>query len=411
MALSDIQIKKAKPTDKAFKLNDEKGLYLTVATSGGKLWRFDYSFAGKRKTLSIGSYPAVTLADARQRRDDAKRLLANDTDPSEVKRTQKQQLKIASANSFEAIARDWMKTSYFASLVETSRINKERQLEQRVFPFIGKRPITEITAQDILIVLRKIEALNYPEVAVKVKSSIGQVFRYAIQEGHAERDLTQDLRGALQPSNPKHMASPADDINACQKVGEYLRMFDGFTGSYTVKLAIQLLPYLFCRTGELRGMKWQQLDLEAAQWRYIATKTKTAHLVPLSTQAVAILREIYPVTGHLVGGYVFSGARTSLKPISDAAINAAYRRLGIDTKTELTGHGWRSVARTLLHEKLGYPENVIERQLAHGTKAANGSAYDRAKFIDERIPMMQAWSDYLDKLKLGADVIPINRAA
>ena len=409
MPLTDIQIRNAKPTEKSYKLYDGGGLYLEVAKSGGKLWRMKYSYARKEKLLSFGSYPIISLADARKRRDDAKNLLANDTDPSEVKRIKKQQREIASANSFEAVTRDWLAGKYFTNLVESSRTKKISQLERYVFPYIGTRPIVELTAQEVLAVLRRIENLNYPEVAHKTKNTIGQIFRWAIQEGRADRDPTRDLRDALQPRSSTNRASPADAIDVCVKVGEYLRMFDGFTGTLIVKAAIQILPYLFCRTGELRAMKWGQLDLDVAEWRYTATKTSTAHLTPLSRQAVAILRDIYPLTGHLVGGYVFTGGRTALKPISDAAINAAYRRLGIDTKTELTGHGWRSVARTLLHEKLGYPENVIERQLAHTTKAANGTAYDRAQFIADRIPMMQAWADYLDRLAKGADVIQIHQ--
>jgi integrase len=409
MPLTDIQIRNAKPQDKPYILSDGGGLYVQITPSGGKLWRLKYRHAGKEKLLSFGSYPVISLADARQRRSDAKKLLASDIDPSEVKRNQKRQREFAAANSFEAVARDWLAGKKFASLAATTRKHKEQQLEQRVFPYIGKRPITEINPPEVLAVLRRIE-VDSLNVAHKCKHSIGQIFRWAIEEGRAVSDPTRDLRTSLPPVNNTNFASPADAIDVCKKVGEYLRMFDGFAGSATVRAAINILPMLFCRTGELRAMKWEQLDLNAGEWRYTVTKTNTAHLVPLSRQAVEILRSIQPLTGHLVGGYVFTGGRTALKPISDAAINAAYRRLGIDTKTELTGHGWRSVARTLLHEKLGYPENVIERQLAHATKAANGTAYDRAQFIADRIPMMQAWSDYLDKLKQGAEIIEFKAA-
>jgi integrase len=409
MPLTDIQIRNAKPLDKPFILSDGGGLYIQITPSGGKLWRMKYRHAGKEKLLSFGKYPVVSLADARQHREDAKKLLANKTDPSEVKRVEKVQREIISANSFEAVARDWLNSKKFQSLVESTRTKKTSQLERYVFPYIGKRPITEISAPEILSALRKIENLNYFEVAHKTKNSIGQVFRWAIEEGRAERDPTRDLKNALHPSTNKNFASPAGDIDACVKVGEYLRMFDGFNGTPIVEAAIKLLPRLFCRTGELRLMKWKDLDLDGAKWQFIAPKTKTEHLVPLSRQSIEILRALHPLTGQYE--YVFTGARSTKKPMSDAAINAAYQRLGINTQNELTGYGWRSIARTLLHQELKFAENVIERQLAHSTKTANGTAYDRAQFIADRVPMMQQWSDYLDQLKQGAKVIPITRTA
>jgi integrase len=237
-----------------------------------------------------------------------------------------------------------------------------------------------------------------------VQQEIGQIIRYAIQTGRAISDPTSSLRGALPPIKQTHFASPAEDP---VKVGELLRTMEAFKGSPTVAAAIKILPMVFCRPVELRLMKWADLDLEAAEWRYIATKTNTPHLVPLTKQVIAILKDLYPLTGHLLGGYVFSGGRSSMRPMSDAAVNAAYRRLGIDTRTELTGHGWRSVARTMLHERLGYEPEVIERQLAHAVKDANGTAYNRTKFLDERRRMMQDWANYLDKLKIGAEVIPM----
>lgn len=410
MPLTDIQIRNAKPSEKTYKLYDAGGLFIEIAKSGGKLWRMKYRCVGKEKLLSFGAYPAVSLSEARKRRDDAKTLLANDKDPAEVKRAAKELREAIAANSFEAVARGWLKSRYFLQLTESTRSNKTSQLERYIFPWIGRCAITEITAQDVLIAVRRIEGLGYSESARKTQHSIGQVFRFAVQNGLAIYDPTPALKGALQQTKQKHMASPAGRIDAPIKVGEFLRIFSAFTGSPTVGAAMQLLPMLFCRVGELRAMKWEQLNLDTAEWHYIATKTDTAHVVPLPRQAVAILRDLYPLTGAYAGGYVFAGERTTMRPISNMSINAAYKRLGIDTQNELTGHGWRSVARTLLHEKLGYAPDIIERQLAHAVKDANGTAYNRTQFIEERRKMMQVWADYLDKLKNGAVVIPLRAA-
>lgn len=256
--------------------------------------------------------------------------------------------------------------------------------------------------------LRRIENRGVLETAHRAQQNIGQVIRYAIATGRAVNDPTQSLRGALPAYVPRHMAAPADDPQA---VGAILRSLDAFKGGPIVAPALRLLPYLFCRPGELRAMRWEQIDLDQAQWRYMVSKTKTDHLVPLSRQAVAILQDLHPLTGHLPGGWVFPGARSPLRPMSDAAINAAYRRLGIDTQNELTGHGWRAVARTILHERLGYEHAVIEHQLAHAVPDALGTSYNRTKFLDKRTAMMQAWADYLDRLKTGAEVIPLRRTA
>ncbi len=401
MALTNIQIRNAKPQGTPYKLSDEKGMYLLVTSSGGKLWRMDYRFSGLRKTLAIGAYPEIGLAEARDFREQARKLLANDTDPSDVKRIDKQQREIISANSFEAVARDWF-DRHLSQKAETTKAKVISRIERFVLPYIGKRPISEITAPDILAVVRRVETLGSLDTAHRVQQEVGQIIRYAIQTGRAVTDLTLSLRGALPPVKQTHFASPAEDP---VKVGELLRTMEAFKGSPAVAAAIKILPMVFCRPGELRMMRWDDVDLDAAEWRYTATKTKTPHLVPLTKQVVDVLKELHPLTGHLLGGYVFTGGRSAMRPMSDAAINAAYRRLGIDTRTELTGHGWRSVARTMLHERLGYEPEVIERQLAHAVKDANGTAYNRTRFIDERRAMMQAWADYLDKLKKGADVI------
>jgi integrase len=404
MPLTDTTIRNAKSASKAFILSDGGGLYVQITPSGGKLWRLKYRYAGKEKLLAFGKYPEVTLSDARTKREDARKKLANNFDPSEAKRIEKQRREILSSNSFEAVARDWF-TRHLLTKATSHSDKVTRRLEREVFPYIGSRPIAELTAIDILEVSRRTESHGSLDTAHRVLQNIGQVIRYAIQTGRATTDPTPALRGALTAIKKSHFAAPAGDP---AKVGELLRMLDSFSGSLIVGSAIKLLPMLFCRPGELRTMKWSDVNLDAAEWRYTASKTSTEHLVPLSKSAVSILKQLHPLTGRLPGGFVFSGSRSTMRPMSDAAINAAYRRLGIDTRKELTGHGWRAVARTMLHERLGFAPEVIEHQLAHAVKDANGTSYNRTKFIDERRRMMQSWSDYLGKLKVGADVIPLH---
>uniref|UniRef100_E6PW66 Putative Phage integrase n=1 Tax=mine drainage metagenome TaxID=410659 RepID=E6PW66_9ZZZZ len=407
MPLTDTAIRNAKPGPKAIKLFDGQGLYLEVTPAGGKVWRLKYSFQRKEKRLSFGAYPIVTLKDAREKRDEAKRHLADGRDPGAVKQAEKARAFALAADSFEVVARDWIER-HLSTKAASHRDKVVRRLERDVFPYLGRRPVAEITAPDILTVLRRIDARGVLETAHRAQQNIGQVIRYAILTGRATNDPTPALRGALPAYVPTHMASPADDPAA---VGAILRSLDAFKGGPVVAAAIKLLPMLFCRPGELRTMRWEQVNLETAEWRYIVSKTGTDHLVPLSHQAVALLTDLRLLTGHLPAGWVFIGGRTPTQPMSDAAINAAYRRLGIDTKTELTGHGWRSVARTFLHERLGYEPAVIEHQLAHAVPDSLGTAYNRTRFIATRRKMMQDWSDYLDKLKAGADIIPIRGAA
>lgn len=402
MPLKDTTIRNAKPADKTYKLYDGGGLFIEITPSGGKLWRLKYRYAGKEKLQALGKYPAVSLSEARSRREEGKNLLALNVDPGEVKRIEKQRREVLAADTFEAVARDWF-DRHLSKKADSTKAKVISRMERFALPYIGNRPISELTAPDILLLVRRVETNSSLDTAHRVQQEIGQIIRYAIQTGRAVSDPTPALRGALPPIKQTHFAAPTEEP---AKVGELLRVMDAFTGSPQVAAAIKLLPMLFCRPGELRMMKWTDVDLEAAEWRYTATKTNTAHLVPLTRQAVSILKDLQPLTGPLPGGYVFTGGRSSMRPMSDAAINAGYRRLGIDTRNELTGHGWRAVARTMLHERLGYEPEVIERQLAHAVKDVNGTAYNRTRFIDERRTMMQAWADYLDKLKKGADVIP-----
>jgi integrase len=403
--LTDAAIRNAKPAEKTRKLFDGGGLYLEITPSGGKLWRFKYQFAGKAKLLALGRWPETSLSAARRNREEARELLARGIDPGEARKTEKLRQKALAENTFEAVAREWDKR-YLSTRAQTHRDKVMRRLEVYVFPYLGRRPVSDITAPEILACVRRIEAANKLETAHRTLQAIGQVIRFAIANGLAESDPTPALRGALPPVSPRHMAAPTDPA----RVGEILRALDAFQGSPIVAAAIRLLPLVFCRPGELITMRWADVDLEAAEWRYTVTKTKTEHLVPLSRQAIAILRDLFPLTGHLPGGWVFPGGRSPMQHLSNAAINAAYRRLGIDTREELTGHGWRAVARTLLHEKLGFPAEAIEHQLAHRVPDALGKAYNRTKFAEARRKMMQAWADYLDRLRAGAEIVPLRKS-
>ena len=398
MPLTDTTIRNAKPGSKAAKLYDERGLFLIVTPQGGKWWRFRYKWAGKEKLLSLGTYPDISLKEAREKRDEARNLLANDIDPSEHRKVTKQARVERSANSFEAIAREW-----FAKNIDVwakSHSDKIiRRLERDVFPWLGGRPVAEITAPEILTISRRIEARGKIETAHRANANISQVMRYAIATGRAERDPVPDLRGALTPVKRKHFAALVDP----SKVGELLRAIDAFKGTFPVQCALRLAPLFFVRPGELRQAQWKDIDLDKAEWNYFVTKTKTLHSVPLAKQAVSILAELHPLTGH--GQYVFPGGHDPKRAMSEAAINAALRRMGYDTKTEITGHGFRAMARTILAEELHQQPEVIEHQLAHKVPDALGTAYNRTKFLKERKAMMQLWADYLDKLKVGADVI------
>ena len=400
MPLTDTAIRTAKPAEKTQKLFDGGGLYLEVAPAGGKWWRLKYRFGGKEKRISLGVYPAVGLKEARDRRDEARKLLANDIDPGENRKAQKAAKVERAANSFEVIAREWFaKHSPGWATGHAAKIMG--RLEKDAFPWLGSRPIAEINAPELLTVLRRVEARGALDTAHRVHQNCGQIFRYAVATGRAERDPSADLRCALPPAKGGNFAS----ITEPAKVAELLRAMDAFKGTFVVRCALRLAPMLFVRPGELRRAEWAGFDLDKAEWRYFVTKTKTEHSVPLASQAVAILRELHPLTGH--GRYVFPG-RDPQKAMSEAAVNAALRRMGYDTKTEITGHGFRAMARTILAEELHQKPEVIEHQLAHKVPDALGTAYNRTKFLKERRAMMQQWADYLDKIKAGAEVIPIH---
>jgi integrase len=401
MPLTDTTVRNAKSAQKTVKLFDNRGLYLEISPSGGKWWRHKYRFEGKEKRLSLGVYPDVGLKEARERREDARKLLANGVDPGEHRKAMKLARNEQSANSFEVVAREWF--GKYETTWATSHSEKTiRRFERDVFPWIGSRPIADIHAPEILTVLRRIEARGAGETAHRALSNCGQVFRYAVATGRANRDPSGDLRGALSPVKKGHFAAKTDP----EVVAGILRAMDVYQGTLPVRCAMRLAPLLFVRPGELRTAKWADVDLEEKQWRYTVTKTNTPHIVPLSRQAVEIFNELQPLTGN--GKYVFPSARTNSRPMSDNAILAAMRRIGID-KEEMTGHGFRAVARTILDEVLGVRPDYIEHQLAHAVRDPNGRAYNRTAHLPERKKMMQQWADYLDRLKAGAKVIPISQ--
>ncbi len=399
MPLSDTAVRNAKPTAKPYKLTDDKGLFLLIHPNGSKYWRQKYRFDGKEKTLAHGVYPDVGLKEARARRDESRKLLAAGIDPGQHRKAAKATREALVANSFEIICREWLENK--RSNIEEAQYKKAlARLEKDVFPWMGSRPIAEISAPEILAVLRRIDDRGARYTAHKAKSEISQCLRFAIATGRAERDPCPDLKGAIPAPKTENHPSITDP----KGVSELLRAIDGFKGTFVVRSALLLAPLLFVRPGELRKAAWDGFDLDKGEWRYFINKTKTEHLVPLASQAVAALRELHALTGH--GRYVFPGRDPQL-PMSDAAINAALRRMGYDTKTEITGHGFRAMARTILHEELHQKPEVIEHQLAHTVADALGTAYNRTKFLKERKAMMQLWADYLDELKAGAKIIPL----
>jgi len=396
MALSDTAVRNAKPRQKPFKVADGGGLHLLVTPSGGKLWRLKYRFGGTEKVLALGAYPQIGLAKARQLRDEARRQLANGVDPGAVRKAVKAARRQAHENSFEAIGREWFaKVSTGWAPGHAKRV--AAKLENDLYPWLGTKPIDAITPPELLQALRRIEARGVIETAHRAKQVASQVFAYAIVTGRAQRNPAADLHKALTPIRGEHFAAATDP----KAVGALLRAIDHYPGSPIVRAAMRLAPLVFVRPGELRQARWADFDLDAGEWRFTASKTKTPHIVPLSVQSLAILRELHPLTGHR-GAYVFPGERTALRPMSDAALGAALRRMGIG-RDEHSVHGWRATARTLLDEALAFPAHVIEHQLAHTVRDPLGRAYNRTAHLPERKCMMQRWADYLDELRAGTE--------
>lgn len=417
---SDATIRGTKPKDKPFRLNDGDGLYLLIrpegSPKGGWWWRLDYSIGGRRKTLSLGTYPDTGLQLARRKADEARKLIETGTDPSNVRKADKAaqaaqreaerraQAGIPPENSFEAVAREWFET-HKAKWAPTHADKIIARLANDVFPWIGARPVGEIKPRELRDLFDRIDGRGARETAHRALQNCGQVFRYAVFKELAESDPTRDMRGQLPTPSVKHMAA----ITTPAEAGELLRAIDGFRGTFVVQSALRLAPLVFVRPGELRTARWSDFDLDRGEWNIPAElmKSRQPHLVPLSAQAVAILRELHPLTGN--GTFVFPGARSAKRPMSNAAINAALRRMGYDTRTEITGHGFRAMARTILHEEMGIERDVIEHQLAHRVPDALGTAYNRTKFLKQRREMMSTWADYLDRLKAGAEVILLHK--
>jgi len=397
MALTELQVLKVKPQAKPCKLSDGGGLFLLVAATGGKLWKYSYRFGGKQKTLALGKYPDTGLKDAREKHANARKLLAQGIDPSENRKAEKAAGVDRAANSFEVIAREWYSKNA-TSWNESHGVRIIRRFERDIFPWIGGKPIADLTAPDLLSVVRRIESRGAVETAHRGLQNCGQVLRYAVATGRALRDVSVDLRDALTPAIGKNLAAVTEPA----QVAPMLRAFDGYEGSFVVKCALRLAPLVFVRPGELRRAEWADIDLDNAEWRYLVTKTKTPHIVPLSRQAVEILIELKALTGD--GQYVFPGARSNGRPMSDNAILAAMRRMGI-AKDEMSGHGFRAMTRTIMDEVLNIRVDLIEHQLAHAVKDPNGRAYNRTAHLPERKKMMQLWADYLDSLKAGGKVV------
>ena len=401
--LTDIQIRNFKAKTKPFRQAAGRGLFLLVKPDSSKHWVFRFQFEGKESSLSFGRYPEVSLLDAEGKATEAHALIEKGANPSHTRKAEKTSKKSKASNSFEVIAREWVQT-FFVSKSESHKERTLRRLEVYIFPWLGEKPIADITAPEVLQVVKRPQNQNKLETAHRALQVTGQIFRYAVQTGRAIRDVTADLRGALPPAETKHMAAFTEP----KEVAELMRAIDGFQGTFTVECALRLAPLVFTRPSELRRAKWADINLDTGEWRYIVSKTKTDHIVPLSNQAVKILKEIQPVSGH--GEFVFQGGHDPKKAMSEAAINAALKRMGYNTQTQITGHGFRAMARTILHERLNIDPHIIEHQLAHSVPDALGAAYNRTKFIDQRKAMMQQWADYLDELKAGAKVMPFKQA-
>jgi integrase len=399
MALTDTGIRATKPTDKARKLADEKGLYLLIQPTGGKLWRFDYRFADKRKTMAIGTFPDTGLRLARDKRDEARKLLAQGIDPCGERKQAKHERRNAQACTFEIVARDWMRIKG-AEWTATYAGKTKSALERHAFPAIGPRPIAELTAPDLLAMLRAIEKRGTVDMAHRVQQHCGAIFRYAVSDGKAKSDPTPSLKGALSTVKQEHYAALTDPSDYAQ----LLRDIDNYRGEVTTKAAMQMLALTFQRTKEVRFAEWSQFDFDAALWRIPGEimKMREAHIVPLSKQAIAVLAGLRPLTGS--GRLVFPSTTSKDRPISENTVTYALARMGY--RGRMTGHGFRSAASTMLNEQ-GFRQDVIERQLAHNERNAVRAAYNRAEYLPERKAMMQQWADYIDKIKAGAVVIAL----
>jgi integrase len=393
MPLTDLLVRAAKPREKLYKLSDSKGLYLQVEPNGSKLWRLKYRFNGKERRLAFGVYPEVTLSRARERQLEARRVLDEGIDPGELKKQAKRAAIVASANTFEAVAREWfLKHANGWAASHSSRVLL--RLENDLFPWLGSRPVAAIDAGELLETVRRIEGRGALDSAHRCLGYSSQIFRYAIATARAKHNPAADLRGALPPAKGGHFASITDP----EKIGPLLRAIDGYEGAFVTRCALRLAPLTFVRPGELRTAEWAHFDLDAREWRIPAERMKMQEglIVPLSRQAMEVVEELRPATGR--GRYLFPSLQSPARPMSENTVNAALRRLGYGSD-EITGHGFRAMARTILDEVLEFRVEWIEHQLAHEVKDPNGRAYNRTAFLAGRKKMMQAWADYLDGLR------------
>ncbi len=404
-ALTDVKVKNAKPSGKPFKLFDGGGLYLLVTQTGGKLWRIKYSFNGKEKLLSIGIYPTLSLSEARDKRHEAKKKIEAGIDPGEEKKSIEASRIATAENTFEKIARECFSKMADVWTTDTIRTNMGR-LERDIFPVIGNRPIDDITVKDVLETLQRVESRGTIDSAHRCKTLCSKIFRFAVATDRVKHDITTNIQGALKPIARTHRAA----ILTSDEIAGLLRSIDGYQGTFIVKCALKLAPLLFVRPGELRHAEWVEIDFEKALWTIPAgkMKMKQSHIVPLSHQAIAILKELNLLTGN--GGYVFPSFRSNDRPMSNNAVLSALRRMGYE-KDEMSGHGFRAMARTILDEVLEIRPDFVEHQLAHAVRDPNGRAYNRTSHLTERAKMMQVWADYLDGLKTGSKVIPFRKKA
>lgn len=397
--LTETAVRAARATEKPYKRYDEKGMFLFVTTTGARLWRLKYRIAGKEKLLALGAYPDVSLKRAREKRDEARTLIADGVDPAAKKKAERQ----ASADTFAAIAAEYIELRR-EHLHPRTLAKAEWILDDWLLKYLGTRPIDSIKPADILSVCRRLESRGKRETAHRTRALAGRVLRYAVATGRLERDPTADLRGALAPVTVKHHAAITDP----QQIGELLRAIHDYQGQPSTASALKLAPLVFVRPGELRAAEWSEVNLDKAEWRIPGPRMKMGeqHIVPLSKQAIDILRALHAITGD--GKFLFPSLRSAARCISDNTINAALRRLGY-SKEQMVGHGFRSMASTCLNEQ-GWHPDLIELQLAHAERNKVRAAYNRAERLTERRRMIQAWADYLDGLKAGAKVIPIRSA-
>lgn len=400
--LTDTKLRGLKAKANVYRVADTNGLCIEVRTTGAKLWRYRYRYAGKASMAALGEYPMMSLSDARAERDRMRALVKGGANPAHVTRAERAAQIERAETTFAAVALEHLAKRAKEGLSPGS-VKRERRLIEKDLAGIGSLPVAGVTAPALLAALRKLEQRGVVETAHRARALCGQVFRYAIATGRAQRNPAADLAGALEQPRVKHFASITDPA----KAGELLRTLYSYRGSPVTVAALRLAPLVFVRPGELRKARWADIDLDAAEWRFIASKTGTPHIVPLSAQSIAILRDLHPLTGR--GEYLFPGVRSAKRPMSENTVNAALRYMGIDGDT-MSGHGFRAMARTILDEVLHFRPDYIEHQLAHAVRDPNGRAYNRTAHLPERRTMMQAWADYLDQLRdSSGKVLPMQR--